>query len=145
MQAGLRGDNGAVANRRDGPELADWPAKMQLSPTTVEPGESDLAAEQGVFADFRGVADEDQVVKLGAAADARLADGGAVDAGVGLDFDVVFQDGGAGLQHFVPAAVRLLGEAKAIRADDDAVLQDDAVAEFGSVREDHGTCEWAKK
>src|SRR5271154_1617311 len=75
------------------------------------------------------MADEDQIVKLGAAGDARLTDGGAVDAGVGLDFNVVFQDGGASLQHFVPAAVRLLGEAKTIRADDGAILQDDAVAD----------------
>ena len=75
------------------------------------------------------MADQDQVVDLGAAADARFADGGAVDAGVGLNFDVVFENRGAGLQHLVPAAVLLLGEAEAIAADDRAILQDDAIAD----------------
>src|SRR4029077_6928918 len=83
----------------------------------------------GVSADARGMTDQDEVVKLGATSDAGFADGCAVNAGVGLNFDVVFQDGRAGLQHFVPSAVLLLGEAEAISADDDAVLQDDAIAE----------------
>ncbi len=61
-------------------------------------------------------------------ADASFPNSGAVNAGVGLDFDVVFENGGAGLSHLVPRAVFLFGEAEAICSDDDAVLQNDAIA-----------------
>ena len=76
-------------------------------------------------------------VDLGAAADAGFAYGGAVDAGVGLDLDVVFEDGGARLRHFVPGAVALFGITKAVGADDGAVLQDDAIA-YAAVFADDG-------
>jgi hypothetical protein len=68
------------------------------------------------------VANEREVVDFCAAADAGLAYGGAIYAGVGLNLDVVFEDGGAGLKHFVPTAVGELGESQAVPADDDAVL-----------------------
>ena len=92
-------------------------------------GEADLGAKQRIGAYGRAVADLDEVVDLGAEVDAGLADGGAVDAGVGLDLDVVFDDCSAGLQDLVPGAVRLAGEAEAVGPDDSAVLQDDVVAE----------------
>src|SRR6266404_4254847 len=91
-------------------------------------GEADLAAEHGVGADARGVTDEHEVIQFCAAGDAGLADGRAIHAGVGLHFDVVFEDRGAGLQHFVPGAIFLLGEAEPVSTDNDAVLQDDAIA-----------------
>ena len=72
--------------------------------------------------------DDDKVVELGAVADAGFSNGGAVDAGVGLDLDVVFKNGGAGLLHLVPGAVFLFGEAETVAADDRPVLQDDAIA-----------------
>ncbi len=62
-------------------------------------------------------------------ADACFSDSRAVDAGIGLNFDVVFENGGAGLGHLVPRAVFLFGEAEAIGSDDDAVLQNDAIAD----------------
>ena len=82
------------------------------------------------------MADLDEVVDLGAGVDAGFADGGAVDAGVGLDFDVVFEDDRAGLEDLVPGAVGLAGEAEAVGADDGAVLQDDVVAEVAVLADD---------
>src|SRR6266850_4220459 len=90
--------------------------------------ESDLAAEHRVGADARGVTYEHKVVELCPSGDAGLADGRAIHAGVGLNFHIVFEDGGASLQHFVPGAVFLLGEAEAVSPDNDAVLQGDAIA-----------------
>ena len=99
-------------------------------------GEAGLAADHVVGAEFGGVADENEVVDFGAAADARFADGRAVDAGVGLDFDVVFENGGAGLRHFVPRAVGLFGVAEAVGADDGAVLENDAIADAAIFADD---------
>ncbi len=65
-------------------------------------GEARLSAEHGVGPDVAGVTDEHEVVDFCAVADARFADGGAVDAGVGLNFHVVFENGGAGLDDFMP-------------------------------------------
>ena len=72
----------------------------------------------------------DQVVDFDAGSYVGFADRGAVDAGVGLDFDGVFEDRGAGLDDLGPAAVRALGEAEAVGADDGTVLEDDVVAEL---------------
>ena len=99
-------------------------------------GEAYLAAEHGVDADARGMADDDEIVEFGAAADASFADSGAVDAGVGLDLDVVLEDRWTGLLHFVPGAVALFGETKAICADDDSVLEDDAIADLAEFAHD---------
>src|SRR5271155_255002 len=92
-------------------------------------GKADLAAEQRVFSYFAGVAALHEIVNFRAAADLRLADRGAVNGGVSLDFDVIADDGGARLTHFVPMAVRFAREAEAVAADDHPVLQQDAMAE----------------
>src|SRR6185312_17034227 len=86
--------------------------------------------------DRRSVADLDEVVDLRPSGNARLADGSAVDAGVGLDFDGVFEDRGARLDDFDPAPARALGEAEAVRADDRSILQDDIVAEAAVFADD---------
>src|SRR5271169_3385080 len=91
-------------------------------------GKAYLAAEQRVLSYFAGVADLHEIVNFRAAADLRLADRGTVNGGVSLDLDVVADDGGARLTHFVPMAVRFAREAEAVAADDDSVLQQDAVA-----------------
>ena len=67
-------------------------------------GESDLAAEHGVGSDFAGVTDQDEVVDFCAAADASFANGGAIDARVGLNFDVVFENDDAGLDNLIVRA-----------------------------------------
>ena len=93
-------------------------------------GESDLSAEEGIRAYGRAVAYLNEIVDLGPGVDAGFADGGAVDAGIGLNFDGVLEDCGAGLEDLVPGAVGLAGEAESISADDGAVLKDDVVAEL---------------
>ncbi len=102
--AGLRGDDHAVADvccgRRSGLSGED-----DVAAHMGRSGEADLRAEQRVLTDGRAVADLDEVVDLGASADAGLADRGAVDGGVGLDLDVVLEDGGAGLEDLVPGRV----------------------------------------
>src|SRR3989338_7703628 len=93
-------------------------------------GQPHLGAEQAVLAYARGVADLDEVVNLGAAADAGFADGGAVNGGAGLDFDVVFDNDRPRLRDLVVAAGVLAGEAVAVAADDGGVLQNDAMSQL---------------
>src|SRR5579864_7199779 len=59
----------------------------------------------------------------------RFADGCPVNGAVRLDFDVVFDHGDASLENFVPAAVRLTREAKAVAADDDSILKQDSISD----------------
>jgi len=99
-------------------------------------GEASLSAEHGVRADIARVADENEVVDFCAVADTRFADGGAVDASVGLDFDVVFENSRAGLDDFVPGAVFAFGEAEAVGSDDGAVLENDAIANAAKFADD---------
>jgi hypothetical protein len=99
-------------------------------------GEAGLAADHIVGAKLGGVAYQDEVVDFGAATYAGFAHRGAVDAGVGLDFDVVFEDRRAGLDHFVPSAVFLFSKAQSVAADDGAGLEDYSVA-YAAVFADH--------
>src|ERR1700733_4927547 len=80
-----------------------------------------------------------EVIYLRAGVNTGFADGGSVDAGIGLDLDVVFDDRGAGLEDLVPGAVGLAGEAEAVCADNYAVLQDNVVAETTVLAHD-GVC-----
>ncbi len=82
------------------------------------------------------MADENEVVDFCAVADACFANSGTVDAGVGLDFHVVFEDGGAGLDNFVPGAVFAFREAEAVGSDDGAVLENDAIADAAKFADD---------
>jgi len=99
--------------------------------------EADLRAEQGIVADLRSVADLHQVVNLDSTTDVGFADTGAVDAGVGLDFHIVFDHNWGGLRNFVPFAIVSLGKAEAVRADDDSVVQQDVIAD-AAVLANHG-------
>ena len=76
----------------------------------------------------------DEIVDLGSRLNAGLADAGAVDAGIRLDFDAFFEDGGTGLNDFVPAFTGrhpgLFSEAETVRADNSSVLEDDIVAKL---------------
>ena len=125
--AGLGGGYGSVA---DG-EVAGYAylaGEDDIFPYGRGASEAGLGAEQGVFAYGRAVAYLDEVVDFGSGADTGLADGGAVDGGVGLDFDGIFEDGGAGLDDLGPAAFGVLGEAEAVGSDDRAVLEHYVVA-----------------
>src|SRR5580692_1863737 len=87
--------------------------------------ESDLAAQQRVFTDFRRVAHLNHVVEFRAAADLGFANRGAIDCALGLDFDVVTDDRNSALAHLVPGSVGLPREAEAVAADYDSVLKQD--------------------
>ena len=77
-----------------------------------------------------------QVIDLNAAADAGFAYAGSVDAGVGLNFHVVFDYDWSWLRNLVPLSVVSLGEAKSVGTDDDSVVQQDVVAD-AAVLADH--------
>ena len=53
---------------------------------------ADLRAQERVFTHLRSMADLHEVVDLDAASDASFADAGAIDAGVRLHFNIVFDD-----------------------------------------------------
>jgi len=93
-------------------------------------GEADLSAKEGILADSGTVAYLNEVVDFGPGVNAGFADGGAVDTGVGLDFNCVLKDGGARLKNLVPGAIGLACEAEPVSADDGAVLKDDIVSEL---------------
>jgi len=100
------------------------------------PGKAYLGAEERVGAHSGAVAYLDEIVDFDPGSDTGFADGGAVNAGVGLDFDVVFDDNRAGLQDFVPSAIGLAGEAEAVATDYDPVLEDDVIAEAAVLADD---------
>ncbi len=85
---------------------------------------------------MRAVADLHQIVDLRAAADVSFAHAGAVDAGVGLDLDVVFNHHRLGLRNLVPASSVVLGEAEAVGADDHAILQKHIISQAAALADD---------
>src|SRR5205807_1987418 len=82
------------------------------------------------------MANEDKVVDFGAACYAGLPDGSPVHTGVCLHLDVVFEQGGARLKHFVPSPVAAFGKTKAVAANHHAVLQYDPVAKAAKFTHD---------
>src|SRR5690348_7193127 len=131
----LRGEHSAVADV----EMSRGGGLSGHDATVADDGragEADLSAEQRVFADLASVSHLNEIVDFCAAADARFADGGAVNRAIGLNLDVVFDDGDAGLLHFVPAAVRFAREAEAVAADYHSVLENDAVADAAIFADD---------
>ena len=137
--AGLGGDHDAVA---DGvvAGACGLTGEDDIFSDPGGAGEADLRAEEGIFTDGAAVADLDEVIYFGSSANAGLADRGPVDGGVGLDLDVVFEDGGAGLEDLVPGGagggVMVAGEAEAVGSDDGTVLEGDVVAELAILADD---------
>src|SRR5437899_2243346 len=78
----------------------------------------------------------DQVVDLRAAGNARFPDAGAVNAGVGLNFNVIFNDRRPGLYDLVPVAVVVFSEAEPVAAYYDSVLQHNVVADAAELAHD---------
>ena len=75
------------------------------------------------------MSDLNQVVDLRPAGYTRLAYAGSIDAGVSLYFDIVCQNGRAGLHDLLPALVLIFGKAETVRANNDSVLQYHPVAD----------------
>jgi len=46
-----------------------------------------------------------------------------------LNFYVIFEDGRAGLGHFVPATIFLFGETETVGSNDHAVLENNAITD----------------
>src|SRR5690242_6387203 len=107
---------------------ANLPGENAAIADLCRTGETGLSAQHCIGANARRVANYDEVVELGAAADAGFSNGSAIHAGVGLDFDIIFKNRGARLLHFVPGSVLLLGETEAVASDDGAILQNHAIA-----------------
>lgn len=125
--AALSDGDGSVANL-DVAGDADLSGENDVIAYVGGAGEANLRDEQSVVADGAAMADLDEVVDFRAAADASFSDAGAVDAGVGLQFDVALNDYVAGLDDFVPVAGVVLGEAKTVGTDYGSILQDYVVA-----------------
>jgi len=92
-------------------------------------GEPDLRAQQRVLTHARAVADLHEVVDLCAIGDDGSTHTGTIDACVGLDLNVIADAHRTRLRNLLPGTVIAFGEAKAIPANDDAVLKDDIVAQ----------------
>src|ERR1700755_1271348 len=82
------------------------------------------------------MSDLDEIVDLRAVGDHRCPHTCAIDAGVRLYLDVVADAHRTGLRNLLPGTVVTLGEAKAITADDDTVLEDNVIAEDATFADD---------
>lgn len=91
--------------------------------------ESGLSGDDDVSADFAVMADVDHVVDLRAIADFGDAEGGAIDAGVSSEFDVVAEDDAADLWE-VLVVILFPHVSEAVGAQNYAGVQHDAVAEL---------------
>src|SRR5579859_346596 len=85
---------------------------------------------------MRSVSNLHQVVDFHAASDASFAHAGAVDAGIRLDFDIIFDDDRSGLGNLVPTSFGSLSESEAVGADHDSVLQEHVVADAAVLAHD---------
>src|SRR5262249_58003253 len=65
---------------------------------------ADLAHNEAVAPDDDVVGDVNQIVYLCALGDDRVAEGAAIDGGIGADLDVIADDDIAELKHFAVAA-----------------------------------------
>ena len=110
------------------PDHADLAGHGHVVADGDRAGDADLRHEQAVLADLGAVADGDQVAEFGALADDRLAEGGAVDAAVGADLDVVADLHVADLRDLLPLLADR-GVAQAVLADDRAGVDGHAVAQ----------------
>ncbi len=75
------------------------------------------------------MANQHEIVNFGAAADPSFANRGTVHACVRLHLDVVFEDGGPRLSHFVPGTVFLFRKAQPIASDHRSILQNHAISD----------------
>ena len=106
----------------------DLSSKDHIIPDVRGSGESNLGAQQRAFPNFRSMPDLNQIVDFRAASNAGFTHAGPINARVRLDFDFVFNHGRTGLHNFVPLARVVSCEAKSIRADYGAILQDDVIS-----------------
>src|SRR5437899_6016268 len=129
MRSALRGHDHAVADFAV-PGHAHLPGQDNVLAYLSGARQAHLGAEHGIFGNNAVVPDLDQIVDFCVAADAGLVQAGAVNTGIGLDFHVVFQHHAPDLRDLVPAAAVVFGKAEAVRADNNAVVQQHVVADL---------------
>src|SRR5213075_3078695 len=93
-----------------------------------------LRRNHNPLADVAVMAHVHQVVELGSATDARLAQGSAIDTGVSAEFDVVFNHHGSDLRKLVITHVAA-NITEAVSSDANARMQNDAIAYADTVVE----------
>src|SRR3989442_985130 len=100
--AALRGDHGPVA---DADVVGDphLPRQHHAAPKLRGPRDADLGHEDRVLTHLHVVPDLDEIVDLGPPADDGIAEGRAVDRGVGADLHVVLDDDAARLRNLAVA------------------------------------------
>src|SRR5437588_713217 len=126
--AGLGGSDHAIANLAVACD-SDLPGQNYVLSNLRRAGQTSLGAEQGIFTYPGAMSNLDKIVDFRALRNVGFPDAGAVHAGVGLHFDVIFEDRRARLHDLVPVTGVIFGKSEAIGANDHAVLQDDMIAE----------------
>src|SRR5262249_55245319 len=109
---------------------ADLAADDRLLSHRRAAGNSGLRCNDSVLSDLDVVGDLNQVVELDAATDHGGFQRTAVDAGVGSDFDVIFNNNAADLRKF-HVAVAIFYVAEAIGSDHGAGMNDDVISDQG--------------
>ena len=117
----LRSDNRVISNLAV-PDHSNLPCQNHPVPNFSGARQSDLRAKQSIFANVTAMSDLYQIVDLHPALYARLANAGAIDAGIGLHFHIVTDYYRSRLRDLVPSPLGSLGEAESVRADHDSVL-----------------------
>src|ERR1700730_17472690 len=133
--AGLGGEDGARPNRH---VVGHANLHGQHGPVAHPRGarDPDLGDQDHVFAHVAVVPDLHQVVDLAAAAHDRLAEGRAVDRGVGPDLDVVLDAQAAHLRDLAMGRA-VEGVAEAVGAQHRAGVHDDPVADADVLAHHH--------
>ena len=78
--------------------IPTWPPRIESVADGGTAGNAGLRGDHGVFADLDVVRDLDEIVEFRSAPDDGGFQRAAVDAGVGADLDVVFDDDSADLR-----------------------------------------------
>src|SRR5579872_943442 len=99
-------------------------------------GNADLRRQQRILANMRAMANLHQIIDFGPPGNVSFADAGAIDAGVGLNFHVIFDDHGHRLRDLVPVAEIIFCESKAIAAHDHAILQQHIISQPAVLADD---------
>src|SRR4030095_2973834 len=128
---GLRGGDDTVTER-DVVGHADLAGQHYTLAQARGTGDTDLGHQERVLTDLHVVADLHEVVDLGAAADDRVAEGRAVDGGVGADLHVILDEHAAHLWD-LPVRAAVVGESESVGAQHGAGVDDDAAADAHAV------------
>lgn len=97
-------------------------------------GDAGLGDDEAVLSDLDVVRNLDEVIDFRSFTDDGSPEAGAVDGGVCADFNIVFNDDDSALGDFGVFALDFF-ETKSVTSDDGAGVEDDAVADFATVKD----------